>query len=89
MIDKNITDISKWSELTRGGYRYVISPGAAYELYIERQVDDDIMHASASIQFCMLFNEDHHEVFERTAIYEGQVYQCLQEAYNDLKENVT
>lgn len=49
-ISKKVRNLDNWSEVTRGLYRYVIAPGAAYELHVidwdyDSTIDDAIWSA--------------------------------------------
>ena len=91
METKNtIRDLEKWTEVTRGLYRYVISAGACYEIHILYHYHDtQILAAKASLYIVGDWSDKQGDnFFERECLLsERPVLECLKEAEKDFAEN--
>lgn len=86
-----ITDIDKWTEVTRGIYRYVIAAKAAYEIHINYW--DHITDIRTSNATLFLVGDWHNTegeyFFERETLLDSQpLFECLSAAEKDYKENM-
>lgn len=85
-----LKDLKKWTEVTRGLYRYVIAAKCCYELHILHwDHDTDILTAKASVYLVGdWYQSNGNSFFEREPILlEKPVFECLEAAYKDDKEN--
>ena len=85
-----LKDLKKWTEVTRGLYRYVIAAKCCYELHILHwDHDTDILTAKASVYLVGDWHQSNgNSFFERDPILlEKPVFECLEAAYKDNKEN--
>ncbi len=91
MRNKNIIcDLEKWTEVTRGLYRYVISAGACYEIHILYHAHTTpIETAKASLYIVGDWRDkQENNFFERECLLSEQtVFECLKAAEKDFVEN--
>lgn len=90
-MESFISDLNQWTEVTRGLYRYAISPGACYEIHILYHAKEtDILSANASLYMVGdWIDKDRKNFFERECLLEkAPVISCLGKANEDYKENV-
>jgi hypothetical protein len=84
-------DFKNWREVTKGLYRYVIAANVCYEIHIlYRSCDTDVLTAKASLFVVgdWVSNEGNC-FFERECLLAEQpVFECLEKAAQDFKENV-
>lgn len=88
--DSPMLSIEKWTEVTKGLYRYVISAGACYEIYIIHHTsNDDILTAKANLYIVGDWIDKHKQsFFEREQLLDNaSVTECLNKAYEDDKTN--
>lgn len=88
-MNESLKDFNKWSEVTRGLYRYAISAGACYEIHILRHVKDtDILTARANAYIVGDWHSKDGDFFERERLLSEQpVFECVKKAVDDYKEN--
>lgn len=85
-----ITDISHWTEVTRGIYRYVVAAKVCYEIHINYwSHTSDIQTANATLFLAGDWKSQESSYFERECLLESQpVFECLKAAERDYKENI-
>lgn len=88
-MNKSLKDFSAWNEVTKGLYRYVIAPGACYEIHILYHAKDtDILTAKASVYIVGDWHGNDGDFFERECLLPEQpVFECVKKAVEDYKEN--
>lgn len=88
-MNENLKDFSAWNEVTKGLYRYVIAPGACYEIHIlYHSKDTDILTAKASVYIVGDWHGKDGNFFERECLLSEQpVFECVRKAVEDYKEN--
>ena len=81
--------LENWNEITKGLYRYVISPGACYEIHVMYHAKDtNILTANASLYIVGDWHSSNgSEYFERELLLNGPLCACLEKAVEDNKEN--
>jgi hypothetical protein len=80
--------LSNWNEISKGFYRYVISAGACYEIHIINWWENtDILTSNAKLYIVGTWNEQDTTHFEREQLFEGALFECLECAVKDDKEN--
>lgn len=86
----NISDLNEWKEVTKGLYRYVLSPGSCYEIHIiYRNHKTDILSAKASLYIVGDWRSEDGKYFERECLEENSMLAvCLEKASEDYKENM-
>ena len=85
-----MNDLKNWKEVTRGLYRYVIAPGAAYEIHIIYwDHSTDILSANASLFIVDDWRtKDGKNITERECLLaNAPLAACLVKAVEDDKEN--
>lgn len=85
-----MNELEKWTEITKGIYRYVISAGACYEIHIQKWYHGtDILTARSNLYIVGDWRTSKGEnFFERELITEGQsVESCMMAAKKDFDEN--
>ncbi len=89
-MDSFIFDLRQWTEVTRGLYRYAISPGTCYEIHIlYRAKRTDILSANASLYIVWDWHGNDGDFFERECLLEkAPVMACIGKAIEDYKENI-
>lgn len=83
-------ELKNWTEVSKGYYRYVISPNVAYEIFIEYwEHETPIETAKASL--CLVgdwYTKDRKSITEREWLGEElPIQELLEIAYKDDKEN--
>lgn len=81
-----IIKLENWTKVTNGLYRYVISDGCCYEIYIIHHAKDtDILTANASLYRVSdwISNKKDSEFFNRELLLNGPVMACLEKAAED------
>ena len=81
--------LKNWNEITKGLYRYVISPGACYEIHIRYHAKDtDILTANASLYIVGDWTsvDNDSKFFERELLLNGPLIACLEKAVEDEEE---
>lgn len=83
-----MNDIKKWTEITKGLYRYVISANACYEIHIIfHNLKTDILSANCDLYIVGEWvAEDGSVFFERNRLLNGPLAACLTKAVEDDKE---
>lgn len=89
-------DFRNWTEVTRGLYRYVVAANVCYEIHIlYHEQDTDILTAKASLYLVGEWRTNgtngtpSRNYFSRECLLaENAVQYCLEEAYNDNKNNM-
>ena len=87
-----ITDINNWKEVTKGIYRYVIAAGACYEIHINYwDHGTDIKTANSTLYLVGDWRDkEGNSFFERETLLNSQpVFECLEAAEKDYKENMS
>lgn len=88
-----IKDLSNWTEITKGLYRYVIGANCCYEIHIlyhSKSTDILTAKASAYIVGDWYTSKTDSSFFERECLLENQtVSECLEAAMKDNEENNT
>ena len=87
-----IKELNNWYEVTNGLYRYVVAAKVCYEIHILYWADDtDILTAKASLYLV----GNWARIPERTSFFsreillaEQPVFECLEAAEKDYKENL-
>ena len=81
--------LENWHAVTKALYRYVISPGACYEIHIMYHAKDtDILTANASLYIIGDWHSSNGcDCFERELLLNGPLCACLEKAIEDNKEN--
>jgi hypothetical protein len=89
--NEDLKDLSKWNEITKGLYRYVIGSNVAYEIHLlYHDKKTDILTAKSSLfivgDWYKIDKETNKQVdfFERECLLkEGDLKDCLNEAFLD------
>ena len=81
--------LENWHEVTKGLYRYVISPSVCYEIHIMYHAKDtDILTANASLYIVGDWHSSNGSKYcERELLLNGPLCACLEKAIEDNKEN--
>lgn len=88
-----INDIKKWKEVTKGIYRYVIAPGAAYEIHVlYYEYRTGLLNAPAKLFIVgEWYEQGAFSFFEREELTGSAVNitvrECLERAKKDDEEN--
>ena len=84
-------DLSNWTEITKGLYRYVIGANCCYEIHIlYHSKDTDILTAKASAYIVgdWYTSKPYSSFFERQCLLENQpVFECLEAVIKDIEDN--
>lgn len=84
-------DFKNWREITTGLYRYVIAPGACYEIHIIYwNKETDILTAKANLFIVgdWINNQSKKKTIEREELlHEQPIFECISKAIEDEKEN--
>lgn len=84
-------DFKNWKEITLGLYRYVLAPGAAYEIHIiywDKETDIKTAKASLFIVGDWIDNKSGNQTIERSELlHEQPIFECLETAFEDDKQN--
>ena len=83
-------DLSNWTEITKGLYRYVIAANCCYEIHIlYYSKPTDILTAKASLFIVGdWYSKTGGDFFERDCLLsEKPVFKCLETAEKDNAEN--
>ena len=81
-------DIKNWNEVTKGLYRFVIAPGACYEIHILHwDRDTDVLSANCNLYVVGEWRDSDGSYFERELLLTGPMAACLQKAVEDYNEN--
>lgn len=84
-----MNEFKNWKEVTRGLYRYVIAPGACYEIHIIHwEHKTDILSANSMLYIVGEWGNNVVSFFERKLLLKGPMAACLQKAVEDYEENV-
>lgn len=86
-----MNELKNWNEVTRGLYRYVVAAKVCYEIHILHwDFDTDILTAKASVFLVGNWIQSNgNSFFERECLLaERPVFECLEEAVRDMKENM-
>lgn len=86
-----MNELKNWNEVTRGLYRYVVAAKVCYEIHILHwDFDTDILTAKASVFLVGNWSQSNgNSFFERECLLAEQpVFECLEEAVRDMKENM-
>ena len=84
-----IGDLKKWTEITKGLYRYVVAASVCYEIHIMYHAKDtDILTATASLYIVgdWTNSKNNSKFFERELLLNGPVMACLEKAAEDEEE---
>lgn len=83
-----LSDFTKWTEVTKHLYRYVISPGACYEILVTyKDVETDILDAIAELYTCGDWHaKDRPDFYERKLLFIGRVSDCVKAIETDNEE---
>ena len=87
-----MNDINTWREVTKGIYRCVIAAGACYEIHINYwDHATDIKTANATLFLAGDWRDkEGNNFFERETLLHSQpVFECLEAAEKDYKENMS
>jgi len=81
-------DLSKWTEISKGYYRYVIAANVCYEIILHTWYHDtDILTARASLFISGDWNGE-SSYFERELVLgEQPLFECLEMAIADNDKN--
>lgn len=82
--------IENWNEITKGLYRYVVSANACYEIHLLYHAKKtDVLTAKSSLYIVGdWYDKKGYLFFERECLmYEQPLFECLEKAYQDFKEN--
>ena len=85
-----MNNIENWKEVTKGLYRYVIAPGACYEIHIIYWFKStDLLTANAKLYIVGEYeNKDENKsFFERELLFNGPVMACLEASIEDDNKN--
>lgn len=82
-------DLSNWTEVTKGLYRYVIGANVCYEIHIlYHSKETDILTAKANAYIVGdWYSSSDGNFFERECLLENQpVFECLEAVIKDYEE---
>ena len=85
-----MNELKNWTEVTKGLYRYVIGANVCYELQIiYHDLETHILTAKASLYLVGdWYDAEGKSFFERECLLsEKPVFECLEHAVKDNKEN--
>lgn len=83
-------DLSNWTEISKGFYRYVIGAKLCYEIIIHyHATETDILTAKSSLFLTGDWRiEDDKDYFGREVLLSDQpLFECLNKAVQDMQEN--
>lgn len=87
---KRMIKLENWTEITKGLYRYVVSTGRCYEIYImHHEKDTDILSANASLYNIVgdwTTDNSYCSYFDRELLLNGSLMACLEKAVEEEKE---
>ena len=82
-------ELNNWTEVTKGIYRFIIAPGACYEIHILYQdLDSNILSANCNLYVVGVWRGSEGSYFERELLLTGPMAACLQKAVEDYNDNV-
>lgn len=90
MTMNNLSNISFWTEISKGFYRYVIAANACYEIHLNFwEEGTDILTATASLYITGSWLDEKNESFltRECLMVNKPVSKCLERAVKDYKEN--
>lgn len=84
-----MNNIKNWNEVTKGLYRFVIAPGACYEIHILHwDHDSNILSSNCNLYVVGEWRGSDGSYFERELLLTGPMAACLQKAVEDYNDNV-
>ena len=85
-----VNELKNWNEVTKGLYRYVIGANVCYEIHLLYHAKEtDILTAKSSLYIVGDWTDkDRNSFFERECLLAEQpLFECLEKAYEDDKQN--
>lgn len=85
-----MNNLSNWTEVSKGFYRYVVAANACYEIHISFWDEStDILTAMASLYITGSWLDEHKKSFltRECLMVNKPVFKCLELAVKDYEEN--